>query len=169
MATAGGERAMTRYLVATVLLSASLGVAYLILRRPIREILEEVGFEKARQRFRQHRERLEARFVGLLGKLDPEEMARWEEADWSDDVVWARDRRTRTLTALVAVRFAQPPFIDEPVRVATALFEFREGRWTTDAQWFDAMRPDEAVLLQRRLEPVVFHRHRTSQTGDAAL
>ena len=160
---------MTRYLVAIGLLSASLGAAYLILRRPIREILEEVGFEKARQRFRQHRERLEARFVGLLGRLDPDEMARWEEADWGDEVVWARDRRTRTLTALAAVRFNPPPFSDEPAGIATALFEFREGRWTTDAQWFDAMRPDEAVLLQGRLEPVVMHRHRTSHTGDATL
>ena len=96
---------MTRYLVAGMLLPASLAMAYLILRRPIREICEEVGFEKARLRFRQQREWLEARFLSALGRIDPEEQERWEDADWRDEVAWARDRKTRTLNALVAVRF----------------------------------------------------------------
>ncbi|QDV35415.1 hypothetical protein [Tautonia plasticadhaerens] len=161
---------MTRYLVAGMLLPASLTMAYLILRRPIREICEEVGFEKARQRFRQQRERLEARFLVALGRLDPEERERWEEdADWCPEVAWARDRKTRTLNALVAVRFAPPPFTDLPPPFATALFEYVDGRWTTDGQWFDDMRPDEAIVSQRRLEPVVVSRHRTSHMGDAAL
>ena len=160
---------MTRYLVAGMLLPASLAMAYLILRRPIREIFEEIGFEKARQRFRQQREGLEARFLTALGRLDPEESERWDDADWRDDIAWARDRQTRTLNALVAVRFPPPPFFDQPGEVAVALFEYRDGLWTTDGLWFDSLRPDEAVVLQRRLEPVIVSRHRTSHTGDAAL
>jgi hypothetical protein len=160
---------MTRYLVAGMLLPASLTMAYLILRRPIREICEEIGFEKARQRFRQQRERLEARFLSVLGRFDPEEQERWEEADWRPDVVWARDRKTRTLTALVAVRFDPPPFTDLPPPLATALFEYVDGHWTTDGQWFDDMNPDEAIVSQRRLEPVIVSKHRTSHMGDAAL
>ncbi|RUL85622.1 hypothetical protein [Tautonia sociabilis] len=160
---------MTRYLIAGMLLPASLTIAYVILRRPIREICEEIGFEKARQRFHQQRERLEARFLAALGRLDPEEQERWEEADWRPDVVWARDRKTRTLNALAAVRFDPPPFSDLPSPRATALFEYRDGRWTTDGLWFDDMSPDEAIAHQRQLEPVIISRHRTTQAGDAAL
>jgi hypothetical protein len=152
-----------------MLLPVSMLIAYLILRRPIREICEEIGFEKARQRFREQRERLEARFLTALGRIDPEEQEHWEQADWRDEIVWARDRSTRTLNALVAVRFDPPPFTDLPSPYATALFEYHDGNWSTDGQWFDDLRPEEAVALHRQLEPVIVSRHRPSQTGDAML
>lgn len=160
---------MTRYLIAGMLLPLSMMLAYLILRRPIREICEEIGFEKARQRFRQQRERLEARFLTALDRLDPEEHEHWEDADWRDEIAWARDRTTRTLNALVAVRFDPPPFTDLPAPYATALFEYRDGRWSTDGLWFDDLKPDEAVALHRELEPVIDSRYRPSETGDAML
>ena len=40
-----------------------------------------------------------------LGKLDPVEGIRWEDAHWHDEVLWARDRQSRTFLALVGVHF----------------------------------------------------------------
>ena len=160
---------MTRYLVAGMVLSTASAAAYLILRRPIREIFEEIGFEKARVRFRHQRERLEARFITALGRFDPEEQQRWDDAEWRDEVAWARDRKTRMLAALVGVRFDPPPFSDLPPRDAAALFEYRDGSWFTDGLWFDSVRPDEAIALQRRLEPVLDGRIRAPGAGDAAF
>ncbi len=158
---------MTRFIIAGSLLSLSVGVGFIILRRPIREILEEVSFEKARKSFRQYRERLEARFITILGTRDPDERARWEDAHWENEVVWARDRRTRRLTALVAVRFPEHPFSDEPNQIATALFEFQGSIWETEGNWLDAMPPEEAIALNRRLEPVIqHHRSRGLDSGE---
>lgn len=159
---------MARYLLAGLMLPACLTVAWLILRRPFREICEEIHFEKARERFRQGREHLEARFVRRASEADPAEAARWEAADWLDGVVWARDRQTRVLLALVGVEFEADPFSDESARHATAIFEFRGRGWTTDGRGLDEVRPEDAFLLHSRLEPVVFlPRRPTTEAGGA--
>lgn len=160
---------MLRYLLAGLLLPGCLTAAWLILRRPFREICEEIHFEKARDRFRGQRERLEARFVGLAGRLDPAAEGRWEEARWHDEVCWARDRKSRRLLALVGVHFEPGPFSDEPPRPATALFEFRGSAWTTDGGFLDEVGPEEAMLSQARLEPIFVARRRPSQAGGTMM
>ena len=158
---------MARYLMAGLLLPTCLAVAWLILRRPLREICEEIHFEKARERFRMRRERLEARFVTLAARIDPAEAARWEDAQWQDGVVWARDRKTRVLLALVGVHFDLEPFADEPAHYATAIFEFRRDGWMTEGRGLVEVRPDEAFLLHHRLEPIVVVPRRPTQAGGA--
>lgn len=132
-------------------------------RRPVRFALESLRFDRAREQFRQQREWLEARFLGSLAKADPTEHHRWEDAHWHDEVVWARERPSRRLLALIGVHFDSDEIFDlpdDPPRHATALFEFRKGRWLADGKWLDQVRPDEACLRHHRFEPVVPHHRR---------
>ncbi|WP_422930757.1 hypothetical protein [Singulisphaera sp. PoT] len=145
------------------ILPACLIAAWFIIRRPARQFAEEMHVDHARDLFRLQREWLEARFLGALGKIDPEERNRWEDASWQNEVLWARDRQTRRLLALIAVRFESDPFddlTDSHPRHATALFEFRKGRWVAEGKRIDETRPDEAVLRNQRFEPVVVHPRR---------
>lgn len=156
---------MARFVVAITILPACLGLAWLVLRRPFREICEEIHFERARELFRLQRERLEARFLSRLDQHDPEARLHWDDAHWHDSVHWARDRKTRRLVALVGVHFDPPPFTDDPPTFATAIFEYRRGEWTTDGHGFDEIRPDEALFLHVRLEPIHEITRRPSQFG----
>ncbi|WP_406700037.1 hypothetical protein V5E97_14460 [Singulisphaera sp. Ch08] len=145
------------------ILPACLVALFLILRRPARQFAEEMHVDHARDLFRQQREWLEARFLTALGKVDPIEGLRWEEAHWHDEVLWARDRQTRRLLALIGVHFDSSPFEDLPdpaPRHATALFEFRKGRWFAEGKRLDEVGPDEAVRRNQRFEPVVLHPRR---------
>ena len=137
--------------------------SWLILRRPLRNLAEEMHVDHARDLFRQQREWLEARFLRALTQVDPTEAARWDEAHWHDEVLWARDRHTRRLLALICVHFDVHPFDDltEPrPRHATALFEFHKGCWRAEGKRLDEVQPDEAVRRNQRFEPVITHPRR---------
>jgi hypothetical protein len=133
------------------------GVALWIgLRRPLRSFLEERDALKARELFRRQRESLEFRFLGALARTEPLERIRWEDAHWHDEVIWARDRQSRRLLALIGVQFDINPFDtdeDQPEH-ATALFEYRAGHWHADGRHLDALQPSEAFLQHRSLEPI---------------
>lgn len=146
---------------------ACLAAAWLVLRRPVRQFTEELYVDNARDSFRMQREWLEARFLTVMARTSPPDRLRWEDAHWHDEVLWARDRKSRVFLALIGVHFREPGpsgFEDErddlPPRHATALFEFRKGRWHAEAKLLDELRPDEAVLLGQRFEPVVLHPRR---------
>jgi hypothetical protein len=131
--------------------------SWLIIRRPLREVVEELRFDQGRLQFRLEREWLEARFLSALAKLDPLERDRWEGASWQDRVHWARDHQTRGLIALVEVQFEADSFETSSGRDpdhATALFEYRRGRWLAEGKRLDATHPDEAFLPLGRFEPV---------------
>jgi hypothetical protein len=139
---------------AAILLVCSL-VAWLALRRPVRQIVEDVRVDHARALFHQEREWLEARFITALSRVDFAEGKRWETASWHDEVLWARERKTRRLLALVCVHFEPDPFDLALVqRHATALFEFCGGRWKAEGKRLDEMRPAEAVARNERFEAV---------------
>jgi hypothetical protein len=143
-------------LIGAGILFACLFVAWAVLRRPLRQIVDDVHVDHAGVLFHQQREWLEARFISALSQVDPAEGQRWENAHWDDEVLWARDRRTRDLLALVCVHFDPGPFeLLHGERHATALFEFRKGRWCVDGKRIDEMRPDEAVSRNQRFEAVV--------------
>ena len=138
------------WIICGVVLPSCLVAAWLIVRAPLRQILDEMRVGRAHVRFRQQREWLEVRFLKALGTLDPVERLRWEDARWHDDVHWARDSQTRRLLALVEIRFGADPFDD----YATALFEYRKGRWVADGKRLDATRPDDAFRRLCRFQPV---------------
>lgn len=140
--------------------------AWAILKRPVRQLLEEVHVEQARASFHQRREWLEARFISALLQVDPAEGQRWENAQWHDEVTWARDRRSRYLLALVGVHF-EPGTFDLPAitKHATAVFEYRRGRWCVEGRRLDEMRPDEAIGRNQRFEAVIVTRPDPRRVG----
>ena len=137
----------------------------LILRGPVRHLTEDVHAERARELFRKRREWLEADFLDALGKTSPTERLRWEDAHWHDEILWARDRQTRRLLALIGVHFDVGllddfPLSDPITRHATALFEFRNGVWQAEGKRLDELCPDEVVRRNQRFEAVVMHPRR---------
>ena len=145
------------------LVSIGFLAGWTLVRRPIRQFAEELQVDRARGQFRQQREWLEARFLSALARIDPLERVLWEDAHWHDEILWARDRQTRRFLALIGVHFDGPT--DDELgagcpRHATALFEYRRGRWCADGKRLDEIRPDEAVLRNHRFEPVVTHPRR---------
>jgi hypothetical protein len=135
---------------------ACLVASWVILRRPVRQFAEDLRVDHARALFRLQRERLEARFVTALAHLDAIEHLRWDRACWHDEVLWARDRKSRVLLAMVGVHFVDLDDCgDFQTRHATALFEYRKGRWMAEGKRLDEIRPDEAVFRNQRYEPVL--------------
>lgn len=140
-----------------IVLPACAVAAYLVVRKPLRQVIEDLSVDQARLAFRQQREWLEAKFLTALGKLDPIERLRWENARWHDEVLWARDNQTRHLLALVEIHFETNPFgssNDLIANHATALFEYRKRRWNADGKRLDATRPGEVLLRPGRFEAV---------------
>ncbi|WP_165249719.1 hypothetical protein [Paludisphaera soli] len=149
------------WLIAAGVLPSCVFAGWFILRRPLRLFFEDLHVDQAREAFRRRREHLEAAFVASLGRFDREEGARWEDAQWHDEILWARDRQTRRFLALVCVHF-EPDLFEPPQarRHATAVFEFSKGRWRAEGKRLDQIFPDEAVGRNRRYEPVaVVHRN----------
>ena len=123
----GGGTTMGLLIAAGILLFCFLAT-WAVLRRPVRQIVEDVRVEHARTLFHRNRERLEARFVTTLERSDPDEAERWETAQWDDEVLWARDRHSHRLLALTCVEFEPEPFeLSFGHSHATAIFEFRKG------------------------------------------
>jgi hypothetical protein len=150
-----------RLLIAALLLPVCLVVLAWLIRRSTRSLVRTVQVEQAREQFRLRREWLEAHFLDALGKLDPVERSRWEDAHWHDEVVWARDRPTGRLLALIGVHFDAEPFDDPPTHHATVVFEYHRGQWRADGRRLDEVRPQEAFLRSARFEPVTLpERHR---------
>ncbi len=140
--------------------------AWMILRRPLRQVFEDVHLDHARALFHQRREWLEARFISALNLIDPVEGQKWDSAHWHDEVLWARDRQTRHLLALVCVHFDPDPFdLPRETRHATALFEFRKGQWFGEGKRLDEMRPDQAVGRNQQFEAVVVTPPHTRRVG----
>jgi len=143
------------WLIGLGILPFTVFAAWCVLRRPLRLFFEDLQVDQARDSFRRNRERLEARFLSNLSRVEPREGLRWEDAHWRDEVLWARDRRTRHFLALVRVDF-DPDFHElfQEHRHATAVFEYHNRRWFAEGKRLDQVRPDEAVGRNRRFEPV---------------
>ncbi len=132
---------------------------WLVIRQPVRSLMEARDTLRARGQFRHQREHLEADFLNRLRRLDPIEAARWDDARWGDEVLWARDRRSRTLLALVGVELDDPQGILTP-HGATAVFEYRAKRWRAEGRHLGDVEPYEAFYRLREFEPVVVPQRR---------
>lgn len=145
------------WLIWAVLLPSCVIATALVLRRWIHQFGDVVAMERAQREFRCRREWLEASFLAVLGRVDPLERIRWDFATWQDEVIWARDRQTGRLLALVAVHFEFDALFDlpdHPPRHATVVFEYARGQWRTDGRRLDEIRPSEAFLRHRQFVPV---------------
>jgi hypothetical protein len=130
-------------------------VAALILAwRPIRNILQEIQLERARELFALQRERLEAKFLDVAAATGKPRGLIWKDCDWANGVEFARDRQTGQLMALIGVTISFEAALgsdmeDVPavgdLRNATAVFVYHRGQWHTAGRALFNMNPDEAL------------------------
>lgn len=145
----------------------AVGVALLGLAvcwRPLRRSMSRATLTRARRDFRVCRERLEAKFFDLAAGSGRPRGLRWVECEFEDDVVYARDRRSGDIAALVAVTIAFEAIEGGPMegveavsnlRAATAVFVYRGGTWQTEGRTVFNLNPSEAIAhYQDDLEAV---------------
>jgi hypothetical protein len=138
---------------------------------PVRTAFRDARVADARLRFHRQRERLEARFLQLASTSGKPRGLAWTECEFGDKVVYARDRQTGRLTALVAVTIsfeAVPGGGMEEVeavsnlRAATAVFHFESDGWQTDGRVVFNLDPAETIAhfhknLERVADPTTSH------------
>ena len=125
----------------------------------------ERQFAEAKQQFHRMREQLEAKFLQRAGLTGKPRGLHWADCEFENDVTYARDRKTRKLSAFVAVSIkfeAIPGGGMEEVeavnnaKYATAVFHYDPRQlWTPDPQPIFNLNPSEAVRrFESTLEPV---------------
>jgi len=136
-----------------------LGVANLLLLFGLlsRFVLRRRGSlspEQAATRFRQQREHLEANFLHAAARSGKPRGLRWKHCDWEREAVFARDKRSRELTALlgVTIQFEAIEGSDMEglpavgnLRHASGVFFFRGGRWRTVGKAVFNLDPSETL------------------------
>jgi len=118
--------------------------------------------EAARKLFHQRREWLEAKFVELASSSGKPRGLNWKNCDFSDDVTFARDRQSGTLTAFAAVTISfeaiegggmEDVEAVGNLRAATAVFQYSAGKWSTQGRAIMNLEPAEAIQrFHRALE-----------------
>lgn len=130
------------------------GLAIVLAIRPIHAARRAEWLARARRDFHRQREPLEARFIERAGASGKPRGLRWIDVEFDDDVVYARDRRSGRLKALVAieVRFEaiEGGGMEEVeavsrVRAATAEFVHDGNRWQTDGRVYFNLAPSATV------------------------
>ncbi|HEV3417425.1 MAG TPA: hypothetical protein VG056_11440 [Pirellulales bacterium] len=139
-------------------------IVALVVWRPIRAARREKLLARARRDFHRQREQLEARFLTRASACGKPRGLRWSDCNFEDDVTYARDRRSKRLSAFVAVtiRFEaiEGGGMEENenvrnLRAATAVFDYDRSRWTTDGRAIFNLNPAEAIqFYQANLELV---------------
>lgn len=137
------------------LLAAAVVVLALVLFwRPMRSLGREIQVERAGELFRLQRERLEAVFQRTATESGKPRGLRWVDVDWEREVIYAREKRSGQLAALVAItiRFEAVEGSDMEglpavgnLRNASAVFFFHGGQWHTVGKAIFNMNPDEAI------------------------
>lgn len=134
--------------------AALAGVATALALRPIRMARQLEKVARAQRDFHRQREPLEAKFFDLAAISGKPRGLRWVDIEFDDDVVYARERKTRRLKALVAieVRFeaVEGGGMEEVeavsrVRAATAEFIHDGDRWTTQGRVYFNLAPSATV------------------------
>jgi hypothetical protein len=134
--------------------AAVAGAAAMIAMRPLRAARQAERLARAQRDFHRQREPLEAKFIERAAASGKPRGLRWSDVDFDDDVVYARDRRTGGLKALVAVE-VQFEAVEgggmehvENValsKAATAEFLYDGTRWITEGRIYFNLAPTAAV------------------------
>ena len=142
------------YVVVTLAIAVAAGLAVVIALRPIRAARQAERLARAQRDFHRQREQLEAKFIECASISGKPRGLRWTDVLFDDDVVYARDRRTRGLKALVAIEVSFEAIegggMEEVeavsnVRAATAEFLYDAGRWKTDGRVYFNLAPSATV------------------------
>jgi hypothetical protein len=140
------------YMIGTLVASVLAGAAISIALRPLRVARQAERLARAQRDFHRQREQLEAKFIERAAATGKPRGLRWVDVD--DDVVYARDRHTRRLKALVAIEVSFEAIegggMEEVeavsnVRAATAEFLHDGIRWHTDGRVYFNLGPSAAV------------------------
>ena len=150
---------IVRSLVGVALLAAA-ALAVAMVRKGRHQSL----LRSARASFQLRREWLEADFLTRASARGLPRGLRWSDCQFEDAVVFARDRRSRQLRALIAVtiRFEaidgggmeEVEAVSMP-RAATAVFFYDGKSWSTDGKAIFNLNPAETMRhYEHELEPV---------------
>ncbi|HMF13132.1 MAG TPA: hypothetical protein VKE94_12530 [Gemmataceae bacterium] len=110
--------------------------------------------ELAAARFQQQREHLEADFLRAAAHSGKPRGLRWKHCDWQREVLFARDKKSGELTALVGVSIQFEAIEGSDMeglpavgnlRHASGVFFFRGGRWRTVGRAVFNLNPGEAI------------------------
>ena len=147
--------------VLVVVLSAAAAVAAWLWPR-WRHHCREKQLSQMRLEFQRRREWLEARFLTLASQSGRPRGLAWSRCDFDNSVVFARDRSSGQLRALVGVTIGFEAIegggMEEVeavgnLRAATAVFHVKDGRWTTDGRAIFNLNPNQAIQhFQHELE-----------------
>jgi hypothetical protein len=130
------------------------GMAAAFLLRPIRAVRRSEKLARAQRDFHRQREQLEAKFIDRAAAGGKPRGLRWADVVFDDDVIYARDRKSRKLKALVAVEVSfeavegggmEDVEAVSNVRAATAEFLFDGSRWCTDGRVYFNLAPSATV------------------------
>ena len=127
-----------------------LGLLGMLLRRRMKTVPPEL----AAARFQQQREHLEADFLRAAARSGKPRGLRWKRCDWQNEVVYARDKKSNELTALVGVTIQFEAIEGSDMeglpavgnlRHASGVFFFHGGRWRTTGKAVFNLDPSEAL------------------------
>lgn len=114
----------------------------------------EVQAERARELFRLQRERIEHQFLPAAAATGKPRGLRWIDCDFEGPALFARDRATRQVIALISctIRFEAVEGSDMEglpavgnLRNASAVFFFEAGQWRTAGKVVFNLNPSEAL------------------------
>jgi type II secretory pathway pseudopilin PulG len=142
------------YVAVTACVAALAGIAMTLALRPIRLARQAERLARSQRDFHRQREQLEAKFIERAAISGKPRGLRWTDVTFDDDVVYARDRRTGSLKALVAIEVCFEAIegggMEEVeavsnVRAATAEFLLDGSRWRTDGRVYFNLAPSATV------------------------
>jgi hypothetical protein len=125
-------------------------LAVLMLKRPLRRRRQAAG----REAFGAQREQAQRRFFEAAVASGKPRGLRWKECRFHDGQVFAVDRVSGALYALVGVTISFEAIKGGPMedveavgnlRAATAVFVLQHGKWTTDGRAVFNLLPEETV------------------------
>jgi len=137
-----------------VWLAMGMLVAFGLLTWVVRRRSSRIAPEQALTRFQQQREHLEADFLQTAARSGKPRGLRWKHCEWQSDPVFARDKNTRELTALVGVTIQFEAIEGSDMeglpavgnlRHASGVFFFRGGRWRTAGKAVFNLDPSETL------------------------
>ncbi|MFM8282573.1 MAG: hypothetical protein ACKOCW_03360 [Planctomycetaceae bacterium] len=142
------------WVVVTVGLAGLSALVMAIILRPIRLAREAERLARSQRDFHRQREQLEAKFIDKAAASGKPRGLRWTDVQFDDAIIYARDRRSGLLKALVAVEVSFEAVAGggmeeveavSNVRAATAEFLFDGGRWRTEGRVYFNLQPSATV------------------------
>lgn len=157
----------------TMCIAAVAGAAAMIAMRPLRAARQAERLARAQRDFHRQREPLEAKFIERAAASGKPRGLRWVDVEFDDDVLYARDRKSRRLKALVAIEVSfeavEGGGMEEVeavsrIRAATAEFIHDGERWATQGRVYFNLAPSAAVKYLASDLELVAEEHAAERT-----